>query len=378
MRAIPTAARSLVVLAFAGSFCLAPLVAQTDSFAKNFNAFKGIAPGVDFYAANRSNVAPFEKPVKEAKARLETFLGPNVARGAVIICSSLEQKDSVNEARVLRMGYQWVLIELTPEATQQQMLARIKAQQGGELPAGLLERMKSPSPEMRAAGEARLVSSVVQRMAYAALTTTLAPEKLYRSSRADDVARSPLPDWMDVGLAWYAVGGQPFNLRQLKERLEESFPLEDVLTMPRPFVAPSSSGGEGGVFIMRGGQGAGGGAGAPGSGGGEGGRARGGGGMNLPKDVQDRMMFDGQSSSFFAYTIQKAGLDKVKEVVAAAREGKNPGDLLSREDVLGKDPEKLEEGWRAWVKELKVEGPPGGFRVIASPDRQQPAPPPGK
>ena len=98
--------------------------------------------------------------------------------------------------------------------------------------------------------------------------------------------------------------------------------------------------------------------------------------MNLPKDVQDRMMFDGQASSFFAYVIQKAGLEKAKEIVAAAREGKNPGDILSREDVLGKDPEKVEAGWREWVKELKVEGPPGGFRMTTGSDRQQPTPPP--
>ena len=321
-------------------------------------------------------MAPFEKQVKEARTRLAVFLGPNVARGAVVICSSLEQKDSVNEARLLRMGYQWVLIELTPEAAQQQTLARIKAQSGGELPAGMLEKMKSAGPEMRAAGVARLVSSVVQRMAYAAVTTTLAPDKPYRSSRADDVGRSPLPDWMDVGLVWYAVGGQPFSLRQLKDRIEEALPLEDTLAMPRPYVAPSSSGGGGGMFIMREGSGAGSGSGAPGPSGGENARPRGGGGMNLPKDVQDRMMFDGQASSFFAYVIQKAGLEKAKEIVAAAREGKNPGDILSREDVLGKDPEKVEAGWREWVKELKVEGPPGGFRMTTGSDRQQPPPPP--
>ncbi len=96
--------------------------------------------------------------------------------------------------------------------------------------------------------------------------------------------------------------------------------------------------------------------------------------MNLPKDVQDRMMFDAQASSLFAYAIEKAGLERVKEVVDAARQGKNAGDVLSRDDILGRDLDKIEEGWRAWVKEQKIEGPPGGPRMTASPDRP-PAPP---
>ena len=347
-----------------------PASVQTDNFTKNFKLYKEIATGIDFYSGSKADVAPFEKAVKTARDRLATFLGHDLARGAVVICSSLAQRDSVSESRVLRMGYGWVLIELTPEASTQQMIARIKAQSNGEESAGRLERLLNRTPEMKAAGEARLVNSVVQRMGYAILTTTLAPDKPYRISRADDVGRSLLPDWLDVGIASYAAGGAGVNLRMLKDRLDEAFPLEDVFAMSRPFVAPGEGGGGGGgaVFVMREGpQGGGSGSGAP-PGAQGGGQGRGG-GMNLPKDVQDRMMFDAQASSFFAFAAEKMGLEKVKRLVEESRSGKVPDQLLTQQDMLGKDLGKIEEDWRAWVKEQKVEGPPGGFRVTTSPGR---------
>ena len=352
---------------------------QSDNFIKNFKIFKEISTGVDFYAGSKSDAAPFEKPISEARQRLSVFLGNDLAKGAVVICSTPEQRDAVSEARMLRLGYRWVLIELTPEATAQQMLARTKAESGGEIPPGLLERLQNRTPEMKAAGESRLVGSVVQRMAYATIVTTLAPEKPFRSSRADDMARSPLPDWIDVGLASYAVGGPGFNVRLLKDRIDEAFPLEDVLTMSRPFVAPTSGGGGGGqaVFVQAGpGGGGGGGArvempfpppGGQAGGGGGSGRPRGG-GMNLSKDVQDRMMFDAEASSFFSYLVAKAGLEKVKEIVKHSGEVKNPLDALSQSGAVNKDFEKVELDWQAWLKEQKTDGPPGNIRMISGPE----------
>ncbi len=362
-----------IAVALAVTASVGAISSQTDNFTKNFNAYKEIAFKIDFYAGGRGDVAPFEKPVKEARERLAAFLGNDLPRGAVVICSSLEQRDTVSEARLLRMGYRWVLIELTPEAAAQQMIARIKAQSGGQVPAGLLERLQNRTPERKAADEARLVNSVAQRMAYALVTTTLAPDKPYRSSRADDVGRSPLPDWLDVGIASYAAGGPGFNVRFLKDRLDEAFPLEDVVSMSRPFVVPGEDSGGGDRFFMRGGQGGGGSAPAgPGSvpagsvvGGGQGR----GGGMNLPKDVQDRMMFDAEASSFFAFIIEKAGLDKVKRLVDEARQGREPADLLGQQEMLGRELEKIEEDWRAWVKDLKVEPPPRSSRSTTGPGR---------
>jgi len=354
---------------------------QSDNFIKNFNIFRNPTTGIDFYAGSKSDVAPFEKQIAEARERLSVFLGSDLTRGAVVICSTLAQKDSVSEARMLRQGYRWVLIELTPEANAQQILARIKAESGGEVPPGLPERLQNRSPEMRAAGDARLVSSVVQRMAYATIMTTLAPDKPFRASRADDMARSPLPDWIDVGLASYAVGGPGFNFRLLKDRIEEAFPLEDVLTMSRPFVAPTSGGGSGGqaVFVQAAPGGSGGGArvdvpfsppGGQATGGG-GGRQRGG-GMNLSKDVQDRMMFDAEASSFFSYLVAKAGLEKVKGIVKQSLEVKDSLDVLSRSGAVDKDFEKVEQDWQSWLKEQKTDGPPGNVRMISGPERPAP------
>jgi hypothetical protein len=357
---------------------------QTDNFTKNFKSFKNISIGVDFYAGSRSDVIPFEKLAAEARQRLSVFLGNDLAKGAVVICSTLEQKDSVSEAKLLRQGYRWVLIELTAEANAQQILARIKAESGGQVPAAVLQRFQNPSPEMKAAGDARLVSSVVQRMAYATIMTTLAPDRPFRASRVDDMARSPLPDWLDVGLASYAVGGSGFNLRFLKDHIEEAFPLEDVLTMSRPFVAPGTGGGGGGQAIFV--QAAPGGAGGDGarvempfpppggqaSAGGGGGRQRSG-GMNLSKDVQDRMMFDAEASTFFSYLVAKVGVEKTRGIVSLSLENKDSLDVLGRSDALDKDLEKVEQDWQSWLKEQKTDGPPGNVRMTSGSDRP-PAP----
>ncbi len=358
---------------------------QGDNLIKNFNVFKNPSIGVDFYAGSKSDAAPFEKPVAEARQRLSVFLGNDLAGGAVVICSTLEQKDSVSEAKMLRLGYRWVLIELTPEASSQQILARIKADSGGEVPAAVQQRFQNPSPEMKAAGDARLVSSVVQRMAYATIMTSLAPDKPFRASRIDDMARSPLPDWIDVGLASYAAGGSALSLRLLKDRIEEAFPLEDVLTMSRPFVAPSAgSGGGGQAVFVQAVPGGGGGArvdtpfpspggqagpgGPPTQGGGGGGRQRSG-GMNLSKDVQDRMMFDAEASSFFSYLVAKAGVEKTRTIVNLSLENKNSLEVLSQSGAVDKDMDKVEQDWQSWLQEQKTDGPSGNTRPTSGPER---------
>jgi hypothetical protein len=215
-------------------------------------------------------------------------------------------------------------------------------------------------------------------MAYATIMTTLAPDRPFRASRVDDMARSPLPDWLDVGLASYAVGGPGFNLRLLKDHIEEAFPLEDVLTMSRPFVAPGTGGGGGGQasFVQAAPGGAGGGGArvempfppTGGQAGGGGGRQRGG-GMNLSKDVQDRMMFDAEASTFFSYLVAKAGVERTRGIVSLSLENKDSLDVLGRSDALDKDLEKVEQDWQAWVKQQQADGPPGNIRMISGPDR---------
>jgi len=71
---------------------------------------------------------------------------------------------------------------------------------------------------------------------------------------------------------------------------------------------------------------------------------------NMSKDEQDRMLFDGQSSSFFLYLLEKLGVDRVKELLAEAQEGKESREYLGKPDVLGTDFAKIEEDWAAWMK----------------------------
>lgn len=386
--------RMRLILMIAAVLWLVPSAAlpQGDSFKINFKTFKEVAKGIDFFGSSREQIAPFEKPVREMRQRLEQFLGTQLTQGAVVVCSSLEQKDSVNEPKVLRMGYKWVIIQLTPEANNQEMLARIKSQAGGQVPAGFAERMRNQTPEMKAAALNRMVTGTVQRVGYAILTTTFAPDKPFRSSRADDVARSPMADWLDVGIVSYGAGGSTPNLRLLQEHLEEAFPIEDVIVMSRPFVVPGSegSGGGGGTMVMRigtpGGQaGSAGGAGGQSAGGsapdvvvggaGGGGAGRGGrGGGSLPKEVQDRMVFDAQAASLFSFIIEKAGMDKAKTLVQASRDKKDLREMLIQSDFLGTDMEKLESDWQAWVKAQK--GDPGGMRMLVRPGTRPTGTPP--
>jgi hypothetical protein len=73
----------------------------------------------------------------------------------------------------------------------------------------------------------------------------------------------------------------------------------------------------------------------------------------MSKDEQDRMLFDGQAGTFFAFAMEKLGIEKIKELVRQAREGKESREYLGRPDALGSDFEKIEADWVAWVKAQK-------------------------
>ena len=202
------------------------------------------------------------------------------------------------------------------------------------------------------------------------------------------MGKSPLPDWLDMGIASYASGVNS-ALSYLKQNMDQTFPIEDVLSMARPFVASTSGqngggdrqgrsgggnsgggqggfpggggmpgGGQGGGFGgrgMGGFSGGGGQGGFPGGFGGEGGQRgqRGGQQRQMSKDEQDRMLFDGQATTFFSFLLEKIGIDKVKDLIKQAQEGKESREYLSKPDVLGPDFEKIEADWTAWVKAQK-------------------------
>ncbi len=386
--------------------------AQQSAVYKNFTSFRQLVPGIDFYASNSQIVAPYEKPAAEAITRLRNLFGSDLPTGAIFICSTLAQKDSVYEPKILKMGYSWTLTAFTPEVRMQETMARIKSQMGGEVPAAIMERLKR-SQEMTGEAQKQMVGSTIQQIAYAVMQTMLAKNLQYRSSRLDDMGKIPLPDWLDIGIASYASDTK-YNLAFLQQNMDQSFSIEDIISMSRPFVASSSersggsSRGGGGAAPMGGGNGGaqgggqgmpqggfggsnmgggaqgggqgmpqggfggsnmgggaqGGGQGMPqggsgargqgGSPGGGGGGQRGGGMQrNLPKDQQDRMLFDGQASTFFFYMLEKVGIDKMKELIKQAREGKESREFITRPDVLGSDFEKIETDWAAWVKPQK-------------------------
>jgi hypothetical protein len=397
--------------------------AQQTGQLKNFASFKQLVTGVDFYASNRKAIAPYEKPVADAIAKLRDLFGGDLPKGAIFICSTLAQKDAVYEPQILKMGYSWSLTVITSEAKMQEMEARMKESMarmksmGESIPPDLLARMKNPPPGMMADAENQQVETTIKQISYAVIQTLLVKDLQYRSSRLDDMGKSPLPDWLDIGIASY-VSGSKSTIANLQQNLDQTFPFEDILTMARPFVSSSMGGGSGGGGSMRFGGGSGGGGmssggfggggfgggGMPpgGSGGGFGGgmpsggfgggmpsgvfgggmppggfggsgmspsdggtRGQGGfgGGSNggqrggrprvKQKDEQDRDLFDGQASTFFAYMIEKAGIEKVKELIRQAREGKESREYISKPEVFGPDFEKIEEDWAAWVKSLK-------------------------
>ena len=232
---------AVFILAAAFSFNLAD-AQQTASF-KSFTAFKNVVPDIDFYASSRQTIAPYEKPAGETIAKLKQLFGPNLPKGAIFICSTQVQKDAVYEPKVLRSGYSWSLVAETPEVRAQAMLARIKSQMGGDVPAEIRDRMQRMQPEMMA-NAGRQVSSITQQIAHAVIQTLLDKDIQYRSSRLDDMSKSSLPDWLDIGIATYASGANN-SLSYLSQNMDQTFPIEDVLSMARPFVA-STSGQNGG------------------------------------------------------------------------------------------------------------------------------------
>jgi hypothetical protein len=82
-------------------------------------------------------------------------------------------------------------------------------------------------------------------------------------------------------------------------------------------------------------------------------------------------MFDGEASSFFAFLVEKTGIEKVKKLVQSGREKKDVREILVQPDMLGPDMEKVELEWIEWLKAQKAEpermirmstnpsGPPG-------------------
>ncbi|MFH1573423.1 MAG: hypothetical protein ABIG68_05535 [Acidobacteriota bacterium] len=347
-----------------------PLASAQVSPFKNFSQFSGGVPGLDFFASSAQQVAPFEKPMLEARKKLADLLGTEPPKGAVFICSTLEQKDAVYEPRAIKLGYSWVLLVLTAEARQQEMMARMKAQMGGEIPPEVLERMRNRPAGGRGGEETGMARVAIRQMAYAVVQAMFAPDKAFRVSRLEDMARSPLADWVDIGIAGY-VAGAP-NVDFLQQRIEEAFPLDDILGMSRPYVAPAeggSSGGGGGLVIRM--EGAPGGSAQSGAQPGSGGAGRGGPPRQLPKDVQDRMMFDAQASTFFTFLCERAGLQKARDLIQLSREGKETKPFITRTDVLGADFDKIEADWVAWVKSQQPERPTE-IRIRATPGEPPP------
>ncbi len=93
----------------------------------------------------------------------------------------------------------------------------------------------------------------------------------------------------------------------------------------------------------------------------------------MPKEVQDRMLFDAQAASLFSFIIEKAGMDKARALVQASRDKQDLREMLIRPDFLGTDMEKLESDWQTWLKTQK--GDPGGMRIMVGPGNRPPGAP---
>jgi hypothetical protein len=390
-------------------------LAQDNPFPK-FKVFREAVPGIDFYADQKTEVDPFIKPLADARGKMASFLGDDIAKGAIFICSTLAQKDSIYDQRIFKF-YKWYLIQLTAEAQREERLARSQAAaaaaaaQGGQSGQGGRSEQAGQSgrtgrgeqsgqggrgeqggrqggtpggmqsPEFRAMAEARAAAQLASQMGYAILMSSLDNEKPYRPSRLDDMSRSPFNDWLDIALVAHATGTAQGAFRVLQERVDDCFPLDDVLSMSRPFVAQTtdsgSSGGGGGGGgmgagpVMLTGAGPGGGTtsgtvaintgvgggdrGSAGQAGGRSGSVGQGGGRGgsrvLSKDVVDRMVFDAQATAFFAYLIEKVGIEKVKDLVQQQR--KKTESLAVVQTLLGPDADKTEMEFMDWVKTQK-------------------------
>jgi hypothetical protein len=82
-----------------------------------------------------------------------------------------------------------------------------------------------------------------------------------------------------------------------------------------------------------------------------GGRGGSGGGRVLPKDIVDRMVFDAQATAFFNYLMEKAGIDKIKDLVQ--QNLKKTETLQVVMSIFGSDADKTEQDFMAWVQTQK-------------------------
>jgi hypothetical protein len=81
-------------------------LAQENPFSKSFKSFKkDVAPGIDYFANDQKDIEPFVKPVVEARAKIGDFLGTELSRGAIFVCSTVAQRDAVYDVKVFKSGY---------------------------------------------------------------------------------------------------------------------------------------------------------------------------------------------------------------------------------------------------------------------------------
>ena len=363
----------LPVLILIAAFCVNSASAQTVSF-RNFTSCRDIVPGVDFFASNRETIAPYENAAAEAIERVKHLLGDDLPKGAIFICTNQTQLDSLYEPVVIRQGYSWVLISTTPEVRIRAQLDNMKAQMGDNIPEEILQRINTQLRDSASNIDPQTVRNMTRNIAWAILHVITNDEIFqFRSSRVEDVGKSKLQDWLDIGIGAY-VNGDKSAVRYLQENLDMMFPIDDVLFMPRPFVASSATGGsQGGMTVM------GGGGQMPkmstGGQGGQGGQrqAQGAakskpeGGMQqqrvLPKDEQDRLLFDGQAISFFDYFLDKFGIEKLRELIEFGLEGNESWNFITRPDVLGRDFSKIETEWLEFLAKQSIPESKPKFKV---------------
>ena len=376
--------RSLLqILMLAAVFSANFANAQNVSF-KNFMSFPDIVPGtVDYFASNRETIAPYEDATKTAIDRVKYLLGDEIPKGAIFICTNQAQVDSLYEPVVIRQGYSWVLISTTPEVRIKTQLDDIQARMGDMIPEEFLQRINSQLSSAKSDVDPQTIRNMARNIAFAILQVITSNEYFqFRSSRVDDVGKSALQDWLDIGIGAY-VSGDKSSVGYLQENIDMMFPMDDVIFMSRPFVASSTTGGNRGgdgqgiaqifqqidsqemaqIMQQMGGQMS---KMRPGSdGGGFPGGQRGQGKPKskpegaeqqrvLPKDEQDRLLFDGQAISFFDYFLEKFGIEKVRELIQFSRDGNESWDFVSRPDVMGRDFSKVESDWIEWLMKQKV------------------------
>ena len=353
----------LLVLISVAAFGVNSTNAQTVSF-KNFTSFPDIVPGtVDFFAASRETIAPYEDATRAAIEKVKHLLGDEIPKGAIFICTNQAQVDSLYEPVVIRQGYSWVLISNTPEVRIRAQLDSMKARMGDNIPEDFLQSMNAQLSDASSNVDPQTVSNMARNIAFAILQVITTDEYFqFRASRVEDVGKSILQDWLDIGIGAY-VSGDKSSIRYLQDNIEMMFPLDDVIFMSRPFVASSVTGGSGGgasqgMPKMRPG----------GDGGGQGGQQGQGGAPKskpenfvpqrvLPKDEQDRLLFDGQAISFFDFFMEKFGIEKVRELIEFSRLGNESWDFVTTPDLMGRDFSKVESDWMEWLMKQKASDP---------------------